>query len=263
MMVFLFIMDQMMQGNNRQAEEALRQLGGIDWTAQFLHGFSFGQMFFMFIALIAGAGAIANDNRTNALLVYLSKPCTKQDYIIGKWVGVYVPVAFAMLMPSFFFYMFGALNYRDFGFISDDPWLPLRLVAAIAFGAALHTTLVLGVSSMFNQGRMASATYVGIYFITNMVTVFVGFILMEAHRDGGGSIRSFAENLYYCSIDGISIGIAKIFFDLDSPNLFMGEGGGFPVDRPSPLLVFGLMIGLSALALRLIWKRVRAVEVVG
>ena len=33
MMVFLFIMDQMMQGNNRQAEEALRQLGGIDWTA--------------------------------------------------------------------------------------------------------------------------------------------------------------------------------------------------------------------------------------
>jgi ABC-2 type transport system permease protein len=261
LIIGLFILDYMMSGGGQGAEEALKQLGGVDWTAQFLHGYSFGQMFYMFVAMIAGAGAIANDNRSNALLVYLSKPCTKQDYIIGKWVGVFVPVAFSMLLPALFLYLFGVLNYREYGFVSDDPWLILRLLAVVAFGAAFHASMVLGVSSMFNQGRMASATYVGIYFITNIVTVFVGAILEGGHR-AGSAMRGFAESIYYCSIDGLNIGVAKIFFDQDSPGLFMNGGRGFAVDRPSPLLAFGGMILLGAIALRLVYKRVRAVEVV-
>jgi hypothetical protein len=86
--------------------------------------------------------------------------------------------------------------------------------------------------------------------------------MMESHggRDG---IRSLASGLYYCSIDGLNIGMAKIILDLDSPNLFVGGDNEFNIDRPAPWLAFGLVILLSALALRLVAKRVRAVEVVG
>ncbi|MCH7945821.1 MAG: hypothetical protein IIC73_07390, partial [Armatimonadetes bacterium] len=69
----------------------MSQIFAMDWPGLFHHGFSFSQFWMMFIGLIAGVGVIANDNRCNALLVYLSKPCTKKDYIIGKWVGVFVP----------------------------------------------------------------------------------------------------------------------------------------------------------------------------
>lgn len=260
MVIVLFVLDTMMASTGGDAEQAMRQLGAMDWTAQFLHGFSYGQLFYLFVAMIAGAGAIANDNRSNALLVYLSKPCTKKDYIIGKWVGVFVPVALAMLVPALFFYIYGAMNYRSWGFISDDPWIPLRIIAIVAFGASFHASLVLGVSSMFNQGRMATAAYMGLYFISNIVTVFIKMILMTTQGNPTG-MRRLTEGLFYCSIDGLNIGIAKIFLDIDGGSIF-GQRD-IAIDRPTPLLAIGAFVIVSLLALRLIWKRVRAVEVVG
>lgn len=260
MMVALFVVDTMMGSGGGQQQQALEILGALDWTAQFLHGYSFGQLIFMFIALMAGASTIANDNRSNALLVYLSKPCTKKDYIIGKWVGVFVPIAVAMFLPALFFWIYGALNYREFGFLKDDPWLLARMSAIVLFGAAFQTSVVLGVSSLFNQGRLAGATYVGIYFITNIITVVMKVIIGEAH-DAPERLRGLAEKIYYCSIDGINIGIAKILLEIDGAPLFMGADD-IQIDRPHPLFAFGLMFLIGALAMRIVWKRVRAVEVV-
>ncbi len=261
MMFVLFFLDLWTQGGGDQAIDAVGMLGGLNWPGQFLHGFSFGQLGFMLIAIMAGAGAIANDNRSNALLVYLSKPCTKKDYLLGKWVGVFVPLLVAMALPAVAFYVFGALNYREYGFISQDAWIPLRMAAIISLSAAFHASLVLGVSSMFNQGRLAGATYAGIYIISNFVTVVMGFILEDA-RHAPAVLVSLAEKLYYFSIDGLCIGIAKVFLDLDSAQLFAIGEGDFPIDRPIPLLALGVMVALAALALRVAWKRIRAVEIV-
>ena len=49
----------------------------VKWNEQFLNAFSTSQIWLFLVALLLGAGTIANDNRANALLVYLSKPCTK------------------------------------------------------------------------------------------------------------------------------------------------------------------------------------------
>ena len=262
MLIILFFLDSALQGTGGNAQRALEQLGALNWTGQFLHGYSFGQHWFLFIAMIAGAGAIANDNRANALLVYLSKPCTKKDYLIGKWVGVFVPVAFAMLLPAVMFYAFGAMNYREYGFISDDPWLLLRVVGFTVFGASLHASLVLGVSSLFNQGRMAGATYVGAYFILYFVTTVIGVILQDPNSSRQDLV-GLAEKLYYLSIDGLNIGVAKIFLNIDSATVFTGLDKGIDVNRPAPWLAIGAVLAVSLIALRLVWKRVRAVEVVG
>ena len=259
--IFLFGLDMLKQAGGNQGTDAFNQLLALDWPGQFLHGFSFGQLGFMLIALMAGAGAIANDNRSNALLVYLSKPCTKKDYLIGKWVGVFVPLLAAMAIPAVAFYIFGALNYRDFGFITQDAWIPLRMAAIISLSAAFYASLVLGVSSMFNQGRLAGATYAGIYVISNFVTRVMWIILVEAD-DAPAALRSLAEKLYYFSIDGLCIGIAKVFLDLDSAPMFMIPESEFTIDRPIPLLAFTAMFGLAALALSVAWKRIRAVEIV-
>src|SRR6185503_11858602 len=43
------------------------------------------QAFFtMFITIFGGAGLVANDLRTGAILVYLSRPLTRRDYVVGK-----------------------------------------------------------------------------------------------------------------------------------------------------------------------------------
>src|SRR5262245_31318839 len=40
--------------------------------------------FTLFLSIFGGAGLIANDLRTGAILVYLSRPLTRRDYVLGK-----------------------------------------------------------------------------------------------------------------------------------------------------------------------------------
>ena len=54
-------------------------------TAETFRQFLEQQDFFVFIVTIyVGAGLIANDRRANALQIYLSKPLTRVDYVVGK-----------------------------------------------------------------------------------------------------------------------------------------------------------------------------------
>ena len=97
-------------------------LGRIVWKDQILHGVGTGNLMWMVLTLIIGAGVIANDNRSNSLLIYLSRPCTKFDYIRGKWMGVFMPLLLAMILPSLMFFAYAALSYQDQGFFKQDPW---------------------------------------------------------------------------------------------------------------------------------------------
>src|SRR5438309_1203500 len=54
-------------------------------TKKTFHQFLEQQSFFVFVITVyVGAGLIANDRRANALQIYLSKPLTRWEYIIGK-----------------------------------------------------------------------------------------------------------------------------------------------------------------------------------
>src|ERR1041384_2888536 len=62
---------------------------GQKYAVMFFRALSLQSLWLFLIALAAGAGSIAMDNRTNALQVYLSKPLTKRDYLFGKWMGIF------------------------------------------------------------------------------------------------------------------------------------------------------------------------------
>ncbi len=259
LIVIMFFIEQvaLSSGSDRAAKEFFDR---IIWKDQFLHGFSFASLIWLILALILGAGAIANDNRGNALLVYLSKPCTKRDYLFGKWMGIFVPLLIAMIIPTAFFYAYGAMNFRDRGFLSDDPWLLLRIGFFLPVAAAFHASLVTGISSMFSQGRLAGATYAGLFFISNFFTQLM--VVAANSRGMGGPMQSFADKAYYFSIDGLLIGLCKVFLDSDGSPYF-GIPSRIPsVPKPPALLMFVaiLLVGVGLMAVA--WKRIRAVEVV-
>jgi ABC-2 type transport system permease protein len=266
MMIVLFIVDQLKANAGPQGEVPFMTfLKGIKWTDQFLHGFSYGQMWYLIIALMVGAGAIANDNRANALLVYLSKPCTKTDYLIGKWVGVFIPLLAAMLLPALFFFAFGAMSYREYGFLSSDPWLILKILALMPLGAAVETSLILGVSSLFRQGQIAGASYGGLYFITNFFTVMIGVAYAMSFMDRGASPKGPIWNLYYASIDGLQIALAKgvLVTNGGQPFGIVPRGNNpDPVPMPNLPITMAVALGLCALVLWFAWTRIKAVEVV-
>lgn len=242
----------------------------IVWKDQFLNAFSTAQLFFFILALLIGVGTIANDNRANALLVYLSKPCTKTDYIIGKWLGIFVPITLVTAIPTFLFYLYCIMTYRDYGFLTEDPRLLFKLCAMVLVSGFVHASLSLGISSLFNQGRLAGATYAGLYFFTLSFTKAMQ-VTSTIAQTNKSTVPGIVNNLYYASVDGIQIGMAKAILGTDGSALFPGANGGGGRGAPAPLPVpapefwpmFGVMTGVCALALLIAWTRVKAVEVVG
>ena len=236
----------------------------IVWKDQFLNAFSISQLLLFICALMLGAGAIANDNRAKALLVYLSKPCTKTDYLVGKWMSIFIPITAVVAVPTLLFYGYCLMSYRSYGFWSDDPWLIVKLLGMIFVPGFFHASVALGISSMFDQGRMAGATYAGIYFIG----LFFTKAMQVTHFINGqnGRTAPIVDKLYYIAVDGLQIGFAKIILGTQGSALFPGPQGQRQtpsIEIPSMGLIFPLYFGISILAVWIAWTRIRAVEVVG
>src|SRR2546428_239987 len=60
--------------------------------------------FALLITIFGGAGLIANDLRTGAILVYLARPLTRRDYVLGK-LGVLMVLNLGVtLVPGLLLY---------------------------------------------------------------------------------------------------------------------------------------------------------------
>lgn len=241
-------------------------LSNMIWKDQFLNAFSVSQLLLFIVALLIGVGTIANDNRANALLVYLSKPCSKLDYVIGKWMGIFIPITLVTAAPTLVFYAYGAMSYRDYGFLSADPMLFFKLLAMCLVPGTVHASLALGVSSLFDQGRLAGAAYAGLYFITYFFTVAMKVVTaINRHSDTG--VPPAVHKLFYCSVDGIQIGMAKWILGTDGSAMIPSAGRQGPnnvsIPMPSPTFILPLMLVVCIVPVLIAWNRVRAVEVVG
>jgi len=234
------------------------------WKDIFLDGFSRSQLFLFIIALLIGVGQIANDNRANALLVYLSKPCTKTDYLIGKWFGIFVPLLCVVAGPTLLFYGYCAMSYRHYGFFTQDPWLILKLLVLFPIAPAFHASVALGISSLFNQGRIAGAVYSGIYFMSDFFTLAISVIMQTSSRPDP-HVWKLLNTVFYFAVDGIQIACAKLLLGTRGSDLFGGPRGRLttPPDIPSAPLFIALYLGICLLSLWIAWVRIRAVEVVG
>lgn len=269
MMIIVYFVELAAESNPRQQGPfALATfMKRVIWVDQFVHGLSWAQIMIFVVTLIAGAGVIANDNRANALLVYLSRPCSKLDYVIGKFIGVFLPILLTVTLPSLIYFLYGALSYRAYGFLSNDPWMIVKLLIVCPLIAAFYSALIIGVSSLFNQGRMAGAAFAGIYFLTNFFTQMMVIAWQASTRVSRGVFRAedgnpIAAKLYYASVDGTMIGATKAIMNTDGSPYF---GLPSPVAMiPAPPLIPMLLISgiVMFLCLWLAWSRIRAVEVV-
>ena len=121
------------------------------------------QAFFtMFITIFGGAGLVANDLRTGAILVYLSRPLTRRDYVIGK-LGVPLLLNLsATLAPGLALYAVALALAPDLFWKWDLAWIA-PTVAAQSFAVSVVMSLVaLAVSSLSRSARVAGLGFFGL-----------------------------------------------------------------------------------------------------
>jgi ABC-2 type transport system permease protein len=129
-------------------------------SAQTFRDFLSQQGLFVFlITIYVGSGLIANDRRANALQLYLSKPVTRAEYVLGKMSVLVVFLLAVTWLPAMLLLLLQIAFSGSFTFLKANS----SLLASITL-LSLVTTIVVtfGMTALSSLSR--SSRFVGILF---------------------------------------------------------------------------------------------------
>lgn len=205
---------------------------------QFFLQAALSQSLLLWLALLTCARLISDDLKVGALQVYLAKPLTRLDYVLGKSGVVVGLLLMILVLPTLAVYLCALLLDPGSSFLVQHGWVVLPLLGFEAFVIATLTVTVLGLSSLSSSGPFVTVLLLGAYIFSSAVSG----ILKTIYRDPRLALLGLWNNYEQ---------IGHALFGLEPPE---------PVSIwASVALTTGLAL-LAALALR--W-RVRAVQVIG
>ena len=184
-----------------------------------------------------GAGLIANDRKSNALQIYLSKPMRRWDYLLGKGATVAAVMGIVTLGPTFSVYLLRVGLDKQGGYFMAHLTLPLAIFAAAGLISITMTILALTVSSFTKSGRTAGVALVMLYLFSDALHGILGLLFG----------RRWTSLLFP---------LANIKQGLD---WFFGAVPHFDIHPLWNLSALALFLGACVLVLR---RRIRAVEVI-
>ncbi len=199
--------------------------------------FDIQAMFVFFITVYVGAGLIANDRRANALQIYLSKPLTRTEYILGKLAILMTMLLLVTWVPAILLLVVQVTFSGNFTFFRNNAFLFPAITLFSFVYVVMMSASMLALSSLSNSSRYVGILYTGLIFFTKALYGVLWFVT------GTSSLSwvSFSFNLEQ---------VGDAIFRL-------------PPRYDTPWTVSLLMIGLLVLASGLVLeRRVRGVEIV-
>ena len=195
------------------------------------------QTFVFLVTVYVGSGLIANDRRANALQIYLSKPLTRAEYILGKLAILMTFLALVTWVPAILLLILRISLAGNFAFFKANAFLFPAITLFAFIQVLLTSSTMLALSSLSKSSRYVAILYAGVLFFTSAVYG----ALYAATRNSSLSWLSYSANMTQM---GDIIFRQKLHYD---------------TPWPVSLLVIGLIVALSALVLE---RRVRGIEVV-
>ena len=195
------------------------------------------QAFVFFITVYVGSGLIANDRRANALQIYLSKPLTRAEYVLGKMAVLMAFLLLVTWVPGILLLIVQALFAGSFAFVRENVYLFPAITLLSFLQVLMVSSAMLALSSLSNSSRYVGILYAALVFFSQALFNVMRFVT------GGTKVAwvSFGANL-----DQIGSAIFRL-----------------PLPYDTPWLVSLLMIvGLIAVSAFVLDRRVRGVEIV-
>lgn len=204
---------------------------------KFFFDFIMRQTFFIsLVCIFAGSGLIANDLKNNALQLYLSKPLTRIDYLIGKVMIILILLAFITLVPGILLFIENAILSQDLTFLQEEYWI---IGAIIVFSLILIIPtglLILTLSSITKNNRYTAISFIAILMGTPIFSGLITAIL----KFRWGILISYWSNLEILG--------RKLFRLQGSPSYWYW----------STIIV----IGIIGLCIWIIQRKVKGVEII-
>ena len=136
-----------------------------------------------FVALLLGPPLVSRDLRNNALPLYLCRPFTRTEYVVGKMSVLLILLSFITWVPQLLMFFFQSY-LEGLQWFRDNLWLASAIVINGVVWVLLLSLLSQTVSALLKWRIVASAAMLGIVFIPSAFgSVFINVLFQTRMGD--------------------------------------------------------------------------------
>ena len=194
-------------------------------------------MFVFFVTVFVGSGLIAADRRANALQVYLSKPLLRIEYIAGKLAILVTFLIFVTIVPGLLLLVLQVSFAGSLEFLRNNIHVIPAVILASLARVIVSSFTMLALSSLSKSTRYVAILYAGAIFFTEAI-FGVLYVITQSSRSAWVSIGA--------NVSIITDAMFRQTARYDTPVIVS-------------ILV---LLGLIAVSISVLERRVRGVEVV-
>lgn len=205
-----------------------------DFFASYLHPplavFSF------LMVLLVGPALVSPDLRNNALPLYLSRPLTKLDYVLGKLIVLIVLTSAISWVPGVLLFLLQA-SLGESGWVWQNLHIPVAMVVSSLAWIVILSMIALAISAWVKWKLVARLGFLGLVFVSSAM----GSVISRVFGDWKGAMINLFD-IYHAIVSQL-YGVPP---DIDIPAL-------------APWTMALVIVVVASLAL---FRRIRAFEVV-
>src|SRR5688572_10487959 len=212
--------------------------------------------FAFFVALLLGPPLVARDLRNNALPLYLCRPFSRTEYVIGKMSVLLILLSLVTWIPQLLLFLFKSY-LEGFTWFRTNVWIASSIVIASLFWILMLALLTQTISALVKWRVVASGALVALFLIPSAFGLFIN----EVFRTAWGNLISLIA-----AVRNVTAGLFGTF-DRVYETRTMRDIEGMVVREvfilEPPLWVsWTLLFLICAVCLALLSWRVKAYEVV-
>ncbi|HET8782235.1 MAG TPA: hypothetical protein VFM63_07445 [Pyrinomonadaceae bacterium] len=214
------------------------------------HGFAF------LLALLIGPPLVSRDLRNNALPLYLCRPFSRTEYVIGKMSVLLILLSLVTWIPQLLLFFFQSY-LEGWTWFQANLWIASSIVIASMFWILLLALLTQTISALVKWRVVASGALVALFLIPSAFGLFINEVFNTAW---GNAISLIA------SIGNVTSGLFGTFEPVYETRQVRGFEGTIVREvvlmQPPLWLSWTMLFMLCAVCLALLSWRVKAYEVV-
>ncbi len=195
------------------------------------------ELFVFFITVYAGSGLIADDIRSNALQLYLSRPLTRMQYAAGKFAILALALALVTWVPAMILLLVQVLFAGSAAFVRSNLYLVPAILLFSLIEIVVSALTMLALSSLSKSRWFVAVLYAGLGFFSQAVF-------------GATRLATTGTSFSWIAIYGNLAQIGDLIFRL-KPRY----------DTP-PIVSAAVLILTVAASVFVLSRRIRAIEVV-
>src|SRR6185436_16899694 len=133
--------------------------------------------FAFFVALLLGPPLVSRDLRNNALPLYLCRPFSRTEYVLGKMSVLLILLSGITWVPQLLMFLFQAY-LEGFGWLKSNLWLASAIFIGSFVWILLLALISQTISALVKWRVVASGIMLGLFFVPSAFGVFINEVFM-------------------------------------------------------------------------------------